>query len=161
MVPPSRRTRSRRCSRRRALVGVVWTKPGLSVRRRWLCSRRCSRSRAAQHPQDDGDGDAHVPAAARATLVQEPSGGAEAAEERTKVLVADADDQSMAKKHFCQKKGKETYQLLSFKKKNVVATALGGASSYQEQLHTQEFKRKLGASCAPCCLCIPTPMYAT
>jgi hypothetical protein len=80
--------------------------------------------------------------------VQEPSGGAEAAEERTKVLVADADDQSMAKKHFCQKKGKETYQLLSFKKKN-------------EQLHTQEFKRKLGASCAPCCLCIPTPMYAT
>jgi hypothetical protein len=92
--------------------------------------------------------------------VQEPSGGAEAAEERTKVLVADADDQSMAKKHVCQK-GKETYQLLSFKKKNVVATALGGASSYQEQLHTQEFKRKLGASCAPCCLCIPTPMYAT
>lgn len=135
MVPPSRRTRSRRCSRRRALVGVVWTKPGLSVRRRWLCSRRCSRSRAAQHPQDDGDGDAHVPAAARATLVQEPSGGAEAAEERTKVLVADADDQSMAKKHVCQKKAKKHINYYLSKRKMSSSTLKSSKENWVHHVH--------------------------
>lgn len=37
MVPPSRRARSSRCSRRRALVVVEWTKPGdaAAAARRW------------------------------------------------------------------------------------------------------------------------------